>query len=83
MTEDEIRALIIEIIQEIVPDSDLSGLDPDKPIRDQVELDSMDFLDFIMMLRKRYRITVPDDDYSKLATLNSSIAYLNPLLKGL
>jgi acyl carrier protein len=41
----------------------------------------MDFLDIIMELRKRYGITVPEDDYIKLSTLDGSVAYLEPLMK--
>jgi acyl carrier protein len=83
MKADEIRAMILEVIHEIVPDEDLSDLDPDVRIRDQIEMDSMDFLDIIMELRKRYGITVPEDDYMKLSTLNSSVDYLEPLMKDI
>jgi acyl carrier protein len=73
--------MILEVIQEILPDEDVSNLKPDIRIRDQVEMDSMDFLDIIMELRKRYGIIVPEDDYMKLFTLDSSVAYLEPLMK--
>ncbi|MCL6584126.1 MAG: acyl carrier protein [bacterium] len=81
MTQEEIKASILDIISEIVPDEDTSQLDPDLRIRDQINLDSMDFLDIIMELRKRYKVEVPEEDYPKLATLNSCVAYLEPLLK--
>ena len=83
MTKEEIRSLILEIIAEIVPDEDLSNLKDDISIREQVELDSMDFLDIIMELRKRYGIEVPEDDYKELATLDSSMSYLEPRMKHL
>jgi acyl carrier protein len=83
MTADEVRAMILEVIHEIVPDEDLSDLKPDVRIRDQIEMDSMDFLDIIMELRKRYGITVPEDDYMKLSTLDSSVEYLEPLMKDI
>ncbi|RKX68486.1 acyl carrier protein, partial [candidate division WOR-3 bacterium] len=60
MKADEIRAMILEVIQEILPDEDVSNLKSDVRIRDQIEMDSMDFLDMIMELRKRYGITVPE-----------------------
>ncbi len=78
MTKEEIRATVLEIIAQIVPDEDLSNLKGNIPIREQVELDSMDFLDIIMELRKRYGIEVPEDDYVKLATLDGAVAYLEP-----
>lgn len=83
MTEEQIRAIILKIIAQIVPDEDLSNLKGDIPIREQVEPDSMDFLDIIMELRKRYGVEVPEDDYVQLATLDSSIAYLEPRTKEL
>ncbi len=83
MTADEIRSMILGVIHEIVPDEDLSNLKPDVRIRDQIDMDSMDFLDIIMELRKRYSITVPEDDYMQLSTLDSSVAYLEPLMKDI
>jgi acyl carrier protein len=75
--------MILEVIHEIVPDEDLSNIKPDVRIRDQIEMDSMDFLDIVMELRKRYSITVPEDDYMELSTLDSSAAYLEPLMKDI
>jgi acyl carrier protein len=81
MTKEQIRNTILEIIGQIIPDEDLSGLKGDIPIREQVELDSMDFLDIIMELRKRYGIEVPEDDYMQLATLDGCVAYLDPRMR--
>jgi acyl carrier protein len=83
MKAEEIRAMIVEVIHEIVPDEDLSNLKGDVRIRDQIEMDSMDFLDVVMELRKRYSIVVPEDDYMELATLDSSVAYLEPRMKDI
>jgi acyl carrier protein len=83
MKAEEIRAMIVEVIHEIVPDEDLSNLKGDIRIRDQIEMDSMDFLDVVMELRKRYNIVVPEDDYMELATLDSSVAYLEPRMKDI
>ncbi len=80
MTKDEIAQVIIDIIQEILPDEEYDSIDPDQPLREQFELDSMDFLDIVMELRKRYGIEVPESDYPKLATLNSTVEYLAPKL---
>ena len=73
MTAADIRAEIINILADIVPDEDTSHLDDQKPLREQIELDSMDFLDIVMELRKRYRIQIPEDDYIQLATLSSRV----------
>jgi len=80
MTREEIKAAVIEIINEILPDGDCGELDPDKRLRDQLELDSMDFLDIVMELRKRYKVEVPESDYGRLSTLNSCVEYLEPKL---
>jgi acyl carrier protein len=82
MTSEEISMVIVDIIKDIDEEADFEGLDPDKPLRDQLELDSMDFLDIVMELRKRYKLQIPEDDYPRLATLNSCVAYLQPLLQG-
>jgi acyl carrier protein len=83
MTKDQIRASVLEIIGQIIPDEDLSKLKGDIPIREQVELDSMDFLDIVMELRKRYGIEVPENDYAELATMDGSVAYLEPKMKNI
>ena len=81
MTPAEIREVIIDILADIAPDEDLSQLQDDIPFRDQLELDSMDFLDIVMELRKRHRIQVPEADYKHLASLASTVTYLEPMLK--
>jgi acyl carrier protein len=78
MTKEEVKQSILEIIESIIPDEDLSGLDADAPLRDEAGLDSMDFLDIVMELRKQYNIDVPEADYKEFITLNSSINYLAP-----
>ncbi len=82
MSKEEIREIIYNIIKDIAPDEDLSNLDDAKAIRDQIELDSMDFLDIVLELRKRYKVDVPEEDYPKLATINGCVEYLEPKLKG-
>ena len=80
MTREAIVQAVIEIIKEIVPDEDCSALDPRRNLRVQLQLDSMDFLDVVMELRKQYGIEVPEADYPKLATLASCADYLEPKL---
>jgi len=82
MSKEKIREIIYNIIKDIAPDEDLSNLDDTKAIRDQIELDSMDFLDIVLELRKRYKVDVPEEDYPKLATINGCVEYLEPKLKG-
>jgi acyl carrier protein len=77
----EIRNVVIDILQDITPDEDLSQLKDDVAFRDQLELDSMDFLDIVMELRKRYRVQIPEEDYNQLASMASTVEYLGPLMK--
>ena len=81
MTNEEIKNLVLEIIEDIDDEADFESLDPDQPLRDQLDLDSMDFLDIVMELRKRHQLQIPEQDYPNLATLNSCVVYLEPLLK--
>ena len=62
MEKQDIRQIVINIIAEIAPDEDLSNLKDDVRLRDQLDLDSMDFLDIVMELRKTYGIEVPESD---------------------
>lgn len=74
----DVRQIVIDIISDIAPDEDVSSLDDAKSLREQLDLDSMDFLDIVMELRKRHKVEVPQEDYPKLATLESCVAYLSP-----
>jgi len=81
MTTAEIKKEILEILHDIAPDEDLSDLKDEVSFRDQIELDSMDFLDIVMELRKRHRIQIPEEDYEQLASMQSTVTYLEPLMK--
>lgn len=83
MTAAEIKQAVLSILEDIAPDEDLSQLDDSVSFRDQLELDSMDFLDIVMELRKRYRIQVPEDDYEHLASMQSTVDYLEPKMVDL
>ena len=78
MTKEEVQKIVLEIIEEIAPDEDLSSIKPEVRLRDQLDLDSMDFLDIVMELRKQHGIEVPEEDYPKLASLESCGEYLTP-----
>lgn len=82
MIEQQIRNVILGIIAVVAPDADLSNVKGDVRLRDQLDMDSMDFLDIVMELRKRYKIEVPKEDYPLLATLDSCVAYLAPKLRA-
>ena len=81
MTRDEVRQAIMDILGDIAPDEDMSCIKDDVTLREQMDLDSMDFLDIVMELRKRFNIEVPESDYQELVSMSSCIQYLQPLLK--
>lgn len=83
MTSADIRQEVLDILEDIAPDEDLSGLKDDVAFADQLELDSMDFLDIVMELRKRHRIQIPEEDYGELASMGSTVKYLEPLMKDM
>lgn len=83
MTGAEIKQAILDILSDITPDEDLSDLKEDIPFREQLDLDSMDFLDIVMELRKRYRVQIPEQDYTQLASMTSTVTYLTPLMKDM
>lgn len=79
----QVRDTILGIIAIVAPDADLTDLKGDLRLRDQLDMDSMDFLDIVMELRKRHKIEVPKEDYPKLATLDSCVSYLGPKFAAL
>ena len=83
MSPEEIREVVLDILTDIAPDEDLSNLNDEIAFREQLELDSMDFLDIVMELRKRYRVQIPEEDYGQLASMASTCEYLTPHMKDL
>jgi acyl carrier protein len=83
MSPAEIRDEIIDILGDIAPDENLDDLVDDKNFRDQLELDSMDFLDIVMELRKRHRVQIPEEDYGHLASMQSTVNYLEPKMRDI
>ena len=81
MSADQIRQVILKILNRIAPDNDLAFLKDELPFREQMELDSMDFLDIVMELRKLYRVQIPEEDYGFLSSMASTVQYLIPKLQ--
>ena len=81
MAPEEIKDVIIDILSDIAPDEDLTDLKDEIDFREQLELDSMDFLDIVMELRKRYSVNVPEEDYTQLASMSSTVKYLTPKME--
>ena len=77
MTEDEIRAAVLRILGEIAPEADVSRLDPAVSFRDQLDIDSMDFLNFVIALDGQLHVAIPEADYPKFITLDGCVSYLS------
>lgn len=76
MTRDEIRTTVVGVLRTIAPEVDVEHLEPDVPLRDQIDLDSMDVLNFVVGLDAALHVSVPEADYSKLTTLDGCVDYL-------
>jgi acyl carrier protein len=72
----EIKARLIELIRSIAPEVEEGELRPDRPLRDQVDLDSMDWLNVIVAVHQKLHVDIPEADYGKLRTLDDWVAYL-------
>ena len=76
MNAAEVRAGVLAELKRIAPELEEVGLAPAKPLREQVDLDSMDWLNFIVALHERFRVDIPESDYARLGTLDETVAYL-------
>jgi acyl carrier protein len=78
MTPDDIRAAVLRALGGVAPEADLEHLKSDVSFREQLDIDSMDFLNFVIALHKALRIEISEKDYPKLTTLDACVAYLTP-----
>lgn len=75
MQNDEIRDAVRAVIGSVAPGADLGALRPDRPLREQIDLDSMDWLNVLAALQERLAIAIPEADYGRLVTLDAIVAY--------
>lgn len=76
MDDTELRSIVIATLKEIAPEIEEAGLRPERPLRQQVDLDSMDWLNFLVGPAGKLAVEIPEADYRKLATVNDLVAYL-------
>ncbi len=76
MTRDEIKSAVLAALRRVAPEADPASLKTDMPIRDKVDMDSMDFLNFMLELHAALGVDVPETSYKEVATLDGCIAYL-------
>jgi acyl carrier protein len=80
MTEVNIRRVLQEELANIAPEMHLSSLDPQADLREALDIDSMDFLNFVIAVHHRLGIDIPELDYPRLATLDGAVTYLRAKL---
>lgn len=81
MTRDEIRATVLRVLRQIAPEVDVDHVRPDRPLRDQIDLDSMDVLNFMVGIDAALHVSVPEADYSRFTTLDGCVDYLASALE--
>ena len=70
----------IRLLQAIAPELDADALAPERPLRQQLDLDSMDWLNFLVSLHQRFQVEIPEADYAQLRSLNNVADYLSARL---
>jgi acyl carrier protein len=78
MDEGECRAAVLAELQRIAPEIEPATLQPHRPLREQVDLDSMDWLNFLIALSRTFKIDIAEADYERLRTLDDLVSYLRP-----
>jgi acyl carrier protein len=76
VTRDEIRATVLDTLAGIAPEVDPAAVLPDVDLRDQLDIDSMDFLNFVIALHERLGVDIPERDYPRLGTLDAVVDYV-------
>lgn len=77
MNRQDLQTVVLDNLKSIAPEIETSELVADKPLRDQVDLDSMDWLNFLIGLHEKLKVEIPEADYKKLVTLNNLLDYLS------
>jgi acyl carrier protein len=81
MTTDELRGVVVNALTGVAPEIDPAAIQPGVHFRDQLDLDSMDFLNFVLALHAQLGVDIPEADYQQLATLDAAVAYLEKKIK--
>lgn len=76
LTRDEIRTTVLRALGEIAPEADLAAIKPDVSFRDQLDIDSMDFLNFVIAVHEALHVEIPEADYPRMSSLNGCVEYL-------
>lgn len=77
MTDDEIRDVVLRLLSQVAPEADMAAIRPGERLRDQIDIDSMDALNFLISIDAELHVDIPEADYPKLTTLDNIVAYLS------
>jgi acyl carrier protein len=80
MTNDEIRDTVLRLLSEVAPEADMASIQPDVRLRDQIDIDSMDALNFLISIDAELHVDIAEADYPKMTTLNTIVEYLSAAL---
>ena len=80
MSDIDIRKVVQEELSNIAPEIDFAAVDPAADLREAIDIDSMDFLNFITAIHHRLGVDIPEVDYSKLVTLDGAVEYIKARL---
>ncbi|WP_321937665.1 acyl carrier protein [Paraburkholderia sp. J8-2] len=76
MSETDIRVVVLATLKSIAPEVEEATLRADRPLRRQVDLDSIDWLHFLTQLHEKLKVEIPEADYARLVTLDDLVTYL-------
>jgi acyl carrier protein len=76
MTRAQVKQAVLDALLAVVPEARPAEIDPGAPLREQLDIDSMDFMNFVVTLDQGLGVDVPESEYGRLATLDSCVDYL-------
>jgi acyl carrier protein len=82
MTRDELRDTVLQALGSVVPELRPAEIDPSATLRDQLDIDSMDFINFVIALDKALGVAIPEADYGELSSVDACVAYLERMKAG-
>ncbi len=79
MPDPDLRTIVLDVFAEVAPDADLAGIDESRAFHDQFDIDSVDFLNFVLALEQRLGVHIAETDYPRLSSLAGAVGYLEGL----
>ncbi len=80
MTDANVKAEILKILEDVAPDAELSELDENADLRDELDIDSMDFLNVVVGIHEALAVEIPEKDYPELVSLQNLVEYVEKKL---